>query len=85
MRNKAGVGPAALINITTTSKPEIRHDDETLKLVIVSNYQILMQGPKFFYEPPNFIYNSNNSITGVGIHVAQKLLFITDETRAIYK
>lgn len=85
MRNKAGVGPAAEIIIATPKKPEVRHDDETLKLIIVSNYQILMQGPKFFYEPPNFIYNSTEAITGVGIHVAKKLLFITDETRAIFK
>lgn len=86
MRNKRGVGPAASVNITTTKKPETRHDDETLKLIIVSKYTILMQGSKFFYEPPNFIYNSSDSaITGIGIHVAKKLLFITDETRAIYK
>lgn len=85
MRNKAGVGPAAVINVTTAEKPEIRHDDETLKLITVSNYHILMQGSKFFYEPPNFIYNSSDAITGIGIHVAKKLLFITDETRAIYK
>lgn len=85
MRNKVGVGPSASVNVTTTQKPEIRHDDETLKLIIVSDYQILMQGPKFFYEPPNFIYNSTSVITGIGIHVAKNLLFITDQTRAIFK
>lgn len=85
MRNKAGIGPAAVINVTTTEKPEVRHDDETLKLIIVSSNQILMQGPQYFYEQPNFIYNSSKVITGIGIHVAKKLLFITDESRAIYK
>lgn len=85
MRNNAGIGPAAVINVTTTEKPEVRHDDETLKLIIVSDNQILMQGSKYFYEQPNFIYNSSDTITGVGIHVAKKLLFITDESRAIYK
>lgn len=85
MRNKAGEGPAAEIKLKTHNKPEIRHDDETLKLIIVSDYQILMQGPRFFYEPPNFIYNSSDAITGIGIHVAKKLLFITDSTRSIFK
>lgn len=85
MRNKAGNGPAAIINVTTTAKPEARPDDETLKLIIVSDYHILMQGSTLFYEPPNFIYNSTDIITGIGIHVAKKLLFITDESRAIYK
>lgn len=85
MRNKRGVGPAAVVNVTTSNKPEVRHDDETLKLIIVSDYTILMQGSRFFYEPPNFIYNSSDAITGIGIHVAKKLLFITDQTRAIYK
>lgn len=84
MRNKAGVGPAAVISVTTTEKPEVRHDDEMLKLIIVSSNQILMQGPQYFYEQPNFIYNSSEVITGIGIHVAKKLLFITDESRAIY-
>lgn len=85
MRNKAGEGPAAEVKLKTHNKPEVRNDEETLKLIIVSNHQILMQGPKFFYEPPNFIYNTSDAIIGVGIHVARKLLFITDETRAIYK
>lgn len=85
MRNNVGVGPAAIVNVTTTEKPEIRHEDETLKLLIASDYQILMQGSKFFYEPPNCIYNSSDAITGIGIHVAKKLLFITDGSRAIYK
>lgn len=85
MRNKAGEGPAAVVKLTTHSKREVRHDDETLKLIIVSDYQILMQGPKFFYEPPNFIYNSSDAIIGIAIHVSKKLLFITDETKSIYK
>ncbi|XP_055298116.1 proto-oncogene tyrosine-protein kinase ROS isoform X4 [Sitodiplosis mosellana] len=85
MRNKRGVGPAAVINVTTADKPEVRHEDETLKLIIVSEHTILMQGSKFFYDPANFIYNSSDAITGIGIHVAKKLLFITDKTRAIYK
>lgn len=85
MRNKAGIGPAAVINVTTTTKPEVRHDDETLKLIIVSRHQILLQGSQYFYEPPNFIYNSSEAITGIGIHVSKKLLFITDESRSIYK
>lgn len=85
MRNKAGIGPAAIINVTTTEKPAVRHDDETLKLIIVSDNQILMQGSQYFYENPNFIYNSSDTITGVGVHVVKKLLFVADESRAIYK
>lgn len=85
MRNKAGIGPAAVINVTTTEKPEVRPDDESLKLIIVSDNRIMMQGSQYFYEPPNFIYNSSDTITGIGVHVAKKLLFITDESRAIYK
>ncbi|XP_031627487.1 proto-oncogene tyrosine-protein kinase ROS-like isoform X2 [Contarinia nasturtii] len=84
MRNKGGVGPPASVNVTTTEKPEVRHDDETLKLIIASDFQILMQGLRFFYEIPNFIYNSSEPITGIGIHVAKKLLFITD-TYNIYR
>lgn len=85
MRNKAGEGPAAVVHLKTHQKHKVRHDDETLKLIIVSDYKILMQGPKFFYEPPNVIYNSTEAITGIGIHVAKKWLFITDESRKIYK
>lgn len=85
MQNKVGIGPAAVVNITTLPKPEVRPDDEALKLIIVSEHEILMQGARFFYEPANFIYNSKEMITGVGIHVAKKLLFITDESRAIYR
>lgn len=85
MRNKAGVGPAATKNVTTADKPETRPDDETLKLIVVSDHKILMQGPRFFYEPPNIIYESSEAITGVGIHVAKKLIFITDESHTIYK
>ncbi|XP_031638812.1 proto-oncogene tyrosine-protein kinase ROS-like [Contarinia nasturtii] len=84
MRNKRGVGPAASVNITTTEKPEVRHDDETLKLIIASDYQILLQGSRFFYETPTFIYNSSDVITGIGIHVAKKLIFIAD-THNIYR
>lgn len=84
MRNKAGEGPPATVNVTTTEKPEVRHDDETLKLIIVSDYQILLQGSRFFYDTPNFIYNSSDKITGIGIHVAKKLIFIT-ETHNIYR
>lgn len=84
MRNKAGVGPAASVNIKTTAKPDTSSDDETLKLIIVSDHQILMQGPKFFFEPPHFIYNGSSVITGIGIHVKRNLLFITDSSNAIF-
>lgn len=85
MRNKAGVGPAAIVNITTTEKPEIHPDDETLNLIVVSQHQIFLQGSRFFYDAPNLIYKSSDTITGVGIHVTKKLLFITDESHAIYR
>lgn len=85
MQNKVGVGPAAVVNITTLPKPEVRPDDEALKLIIVSEQKIHMQGSRFFYENPNLIYDSKEMITGVGIHVAKKLLFITDESHAIYR
>lgn len=85
MRNKAGTGPAALINVTTAEKPEIRHEDEELKIIIVSDKHIMMQGSQYFYESPNFIYNSSETITGIGIHVAKKLLFVADETGSIYR
>lgn len=85
MLNKAGEGPADAVNVTTAEEPVISHDDETLKLIIVSDHQILMQGQNLFSDQPNFIYNSAHAITGVGIHVAKKLLFITDTTSAIFK
>lgn len=86
--SKASGEPAATVNATTANTPEIRHDYETVKLIIVTDYQIFMQGPTFFFEPEesdNFIYNSTDTITGIGIHVSKKLLFITDETHNIYK
>lgn len=84
MRNKAGIGPPASVKITTTPKPDTSADDEILKLIIVSDHQILMQGPKFFYDPPHFIYNSSNKIIGIGIHVKRNLLFITDSSNTIF-
>lgn len=84
MRNKAGLGPPAAVNITTTPKPDTSSDDETLKLIIVSDHQILMQGPKLFFEPPHFIYNGSSNITGIGIHVKRNLLFITDSGGSIF-
>lgn len=85
MRNKDGTGPVAGVNVTTTEKPEVRPDDETLKLIFVSDYQILMQGSNYIYENANFIYNSSDAITGIAIHVAKKLLFISDKSKSIYK
>lgn len=85
MRNNAGPGPAAMINVTTTEKPEVRHEDEKLKIIIVSDNQIMMQGSLYFYDSVNFIYNSSETITGIGVHVAKKLLFIADKSGSIYR
>lgn len=84
MRNKVDFGSAAFFNDKASEKPEFIHDNETLELIIASDYNILMQGSAFF-EPLNFIYNSTDAIKSIGINILKNLLFITDETRAIYK
>lgn len=85
MRNAFGEGPATTVHVTTTEEPTVRPDDENLKLIIVSDYSILMQTSSLLFETANFIYNGTNTIVGVAIHVAQKLIFITDSTRVVYK
>lgn len=84
MRNSYGVGPAALTVVSTTEQP-FRPEHEELKLILVSNHNILLQGSNYFYDTPSFIYNSTEAIVSVAIHVSKKLLFIADESQKIYK
>lgn len=84
MRNAYGEGPAAISIVSTTEQP-FRPEHEELKLILVSDHKILLQGSNYFYDTPNFIYNSTEVIVGVAIHVSKKLLFIADESQNIYK
>lgn len=84
-QNKTGVDAVTVTDVTTANEPKIQQDGEKLEEIIVTNHHILMQSPQFSYEPANFIYYSSETITSIGIHIGKKLLFIIDETRAIYK
>lgn len=83
MRNAVDEGPAARAMVATALKPPPPPEDEELKLILVSEHSILMEGPDYFYDTPNFIYNSTHEIIGVSIHVAKKLLFIVDKTKHV--
>lgn len=84
MRNAYGEGPAAVTIVSTTEQP-FRPEHEELKLILVSEHKILLQGSNYFYDTPNIIYNSTEAIVGVSTHVSKKLLFIADESQKIYK
>lgn len=85
MRNAEGEGPATEMTVKTLEEPPSQPEDKELKFILVSDNTILLQGQSYFYDFPNFIYNSSERILGVGIHVAEKVLFIADETQTIYK
>lgn len=84
-RNQVDYGPAASTVVTTMPEPVARSDEEKLTLVLASEYSILLQGSKLFYDPPEFIYNTSDLIQGVAIHIAKKLLFVADKTGRIFK
>lgn len=85
MRNSVGEGPAALTHVTTSDKPVNRPVDEKIQLVFGSEYKIMFQGPNYFFDPHEIIYESDELIMGMAFHVAKKLLFISHESGMIYR
>lgn len=85
MRNTVGEGPAATTFVTTPSEPLVSTEETKLSLIIASEHKVVSQGSNFFADRPQIIYESQDAITGIAVHVARNLLFVADTTKVIYK
>lgn len=83
--NQVDYGPVATTIITTLKQPTASTNEEKFALVIASEHTIMLKGQNFFFDKPEFVYNTTDLITGMAIHVAKKLLFVSDDTGKIYK
>lgn len=85
MRNAIGEGPAFITNITTMAPPNVTQDELKTTLILAAEYSISLQGSDLLSDPAQTIYNSTNRLMGIAIHIAKKLLYVSDEMSYIYK
>lgn len=85
MKNAVGDGPAAVTMVKTPIAPNTPHDIPKITLILGAEYSILSQGTDLFSDPAQIIYSSSERIMGIAIHIAKKLIFVSDEARYIYK
>lgn len=85
MRNSEGESPPAITLVTTCDKPAVQPSDEKITLVFGSEHKIMLQGPNYFFDPRQFIYETPELLTGMTFHIAKKLLFISHDTGIIYR
>ncbi|XP_037036977.1 protein sevenless isoform X3 [Bradysia coprophila] len=85
MTNTVGEGPPAMTVVRTMDAPDIPHEEPKTKLILCAEYKVLSQGTELWSDSAQRIYSSDERITGVAIHIAQKLIFVADEARYIYK
>lgn len=85
MTNAVGEGPAAMTVVRTTNAPDVPHEEPKTKLILCAEYSILSQGTELWSDSAQGIYSSAERITGVAIHISQKLIFVADEARYVYK
>lgn len=85
MRNAVGEGPAALTLVRTQTAPPIKSDDPKITLILGAEYSVLSQGIDLLSDPAQVIYSSEKRIMGIAIHIAKKLLFVSDAAGYIYK
>lgn len=85
MTNAVGEGPAAMTRVRTTDAPDVPHEEPKTKLILCAEYSILSQGTELWSDSAQGIYSSAERITGVAIHIAEKLIFVADEARYVYK
>ncbi|XP_011637649.1 proto-oncogene tyrosine-protein kinase ROS isoform X2 [Pogonomyrmex barbatus] len=83
MRNSVGEGPPAITNICTFSKPTIK-DTKQPSLILSGEHKIMKQGANML-DDPSIIYQTNDVIRGVAIHVASAQLFISTSEGCVYR
>lgn len=71
--------------VRTMDAPNTPHEEPKAKLILCAEYKILSQGTELWGASAQRIYSSTERITGVAIHIAQKLIFVADGARFIYK
>lgn len=54
-------------------------------LIIASKNMVIQQGTDLFAEPVTLYKTQNNTIKGIAVHIARKLLFVSDSTESIYR
>ncbi|XP_071055369.1 proto-oncogene tyrosine-protein kinase ROS isoform X1 [Onthophagus taurus] len=86
LTNIDGTGPAAFASVTTPLETTVK-DIQGPVLIIGTDKEIVEQGVEITDEPIILYNNTEENVTikGVAIHVREKLLFISDSTRHIYK
>ena len=83
MTNAVGEGPADTTIVETPSAPITKNDEP--KLILVAEYSIVSQGADFYSDSGREIFSSTTRIMGFAMHIAQKLIFVSDEEQYIYK
>lgn len=83
MRNSVGLGPAAQVLVSTPPQPTIKNAEQPV-LIIAAQQVVIQQGTDLFDEPV-LLYSSQHYIRGIAVHIAQKLLFVSDSTGNIYR
>ncbi|XP_077293792.1 receptor protein-tyrosine kinase sevenless [Arctopsyche grandis] len=83
MRNAAGKGPVASVNVTTPALPIAVASKQPI-LILSGRHAIFQQPPDIVAEPI-LLFKISHRILGIGIDVDRDLLFISDSNNSIYK
>lgn len=85
MTNAYGQGPAASASVRTLAAPYIANPNPKITLILGSENKVGTLGKNLLADSAQIIYNSNYSIQGIAIHIARKLLFVSDSSQSVYK
>lgn len=83
MRNAVGEGPAATTMVETRPAPNIILPKITL--IWGAEYEILSQGTNLLSDHTHTIYRSQERIKGIAIHIAKRLIFVSDAAKYVRK
>ncbi|XP_059618544.1 protein sevenless isoform X2 [Phlebotomus argentipes] len=85
MRNAEGEGPAASTIVSTPPEPEMAVDEPNPTIILATEYSVLTQGSDLLSDSSKDFYTTDIRIKGIAIHIAQQLLFISEESGFVYK
>lgn len=84
MINDKGQGPPATATLRTALAPHVKVIQPIISLILVGNLSVdLSSGNNL--KSDKTVYTNDRRIVGTAVHVAQNLLFVSDEAQYIYR
>lgn len=84
MVNEKGQGPPATTKLRTGTPPRVEAVQPIISLILVGHQSVdLSSGNNL--KADKTIYRNDQRIVGTAVHVAQNLLFVSDEAQFIYR